>query len=95
MLPFKVGDQVVCISDEWYNIYTGTYIPGPVKGCVYTIKDMYRCGTAVGLILYEVDAPEPPPDVSPGQWGWYAEFFRPVKKTDIGVFRSMLAPTKR
>jgi hypothetical protein len=79
--------MVVCIFDDW-NVQDEN--PKPVKGCIYTVREVYWCIFVrnVGLHFEELrmirmafDGSEP---------GFNSSCFRPVRRTDISVLRSLL-----
>jgi hypothetical protein len=78
-------DQVVCIRDDW--IAEGRALPAacPVKGRIYTIVKTERGRRWMYYFLAELS----------GTDCWNEEAFRPVKKTDIGIFTKMLKSTKK
>jgi hypothetical protein len=89
-----IGDMVVCVDarpplpDLVYPL---------VEGCVYTVRAF--TGTHFGfgpngealeepaIALEEVENPE-------HEYGFFLRRFRPVKRTDISVFREALNPIK-
>lgn len=98
-MSFHVGQKVVCVDDDWtapgYDVPTGLTV-----GSVYTITGVIsssvHCAEYMGardhlaLLLAEVDHPIFP-DI-----GFASPRFRPVKTTDISIFRAMLvAPPKQ
>src|SRR6266404_117111 len=88
---FVVGDQVVCIEEDW-EIYEGEeHLIFPKKGNIYTIREMImgdhvHFGEHLFLNFVEI--------VNPDNWRGEIMFvafcFRPVKKTSIDVFNAIL-----
>lgn len=84
------GMMVVCLADGWNNSisadgHLGPASPGPhpVKGCVYGVMQVGKaeCG-AIALHL----------DGYPSCW-YRAAWFKPVRTTNISVFRDLLTPS--
>lgn len=86
-------DFVICIDDDWgpaeqelVTVYNGKV---PKKGIVYTIRDVLMSDQHVGYRLEEIVNPlvcygysmEPT---------FSADQFRPVKDSDLDIFREML-----
>jgi hypothetical protein len=82
MCDFLVGQKVVCIYAEFS---TGPHHAGLVEGKIYEVEfvKVSSCGLAQILV-----------DDSGGLY--IADRFRPVidRKTDISLFKAMLAPYK-
>ena len=87
-MSFHVGQKVVCIDQD------NPTEPGPhaVKGCVYTISEIIWYGADItpfpGLCFqfYELRFEGHAYYLA----GFEAEGFRPVKTTNIEIFRQML-----
>ena len=88
---FEIGQQVVCIWDDWRPKPDGErpFIPA-VKGQVYTIKEWFEAythcpiaGIPIGDHLFLVFK-------ETGNTGFMSYFFRPVRKTDISIFNGLL-----
>ncbi|MDR6952319.1 hypothetical protein J2X65_001674 [Ancylobacter sp. 3268] len=83
------GQMAACIDDAWGPCTDGfgnvveNINPAPVKGCVYTVREVYPFMGAIFIGLVEFS----PDD------GFRARRFRPVRPTSIEVFRDLLAPT--
>lgn len=90
MWDVKVGDQVVCIRDDWRDSSLQCVQLPHVQG-IYTIRDTLIEEWKGERILYlhfeEVRNPISWYGVEPG---FIAEWFRPVRRTDISVLRSLL-----
>jgi hypothetical protein len=100
MIPYSVGDMVVCIYDgEWNNNIGIIPISLPTKGCIYTVRSMFDipCG-AVYIRLVEIINPLPSCGGF-GEAGFIAHYFRPVKKTSIEslerIARTLYVPQKQ
>jgi len=92
MWNVKPGDMVVCVSDYWEIDKATDHLPKPVKGIIYTVRDVYvdPCdSTTVGLRFEEIVLPKIClcGTVEPGFW---VKRFRPVRRNDISVLRSLL-----
>lgn len=97
----NIGDQVICIMDDWFIGPEKALLKPtlPIKGCVYTIRDIFRgypnpYNEYIGLVFEEF--------INPLMWDLsiYREInfnsfcFRPVKKTNIEQFKGLLNPSK-
>jgi hypothetical protein len=98
----SIGQKVVCIDDRRGNAGRYDHETLPQRGSVYTIREIVPCKDLGydedGLRLVEI--------VNPG--GWYVSpsgpvlrelafrvsRFRPVRTTNIDVFRQMLEPQR-
>ena len=78
-----VMDQVVCIRDEWPCRLLGH--DHPVKDSIYTIVSVTRNARGIWYTLAEIR----------NYHRWDADNFRPVKKTYIGIFTSLVKTKKR
>lgn len=96
MANWHVGMQVVCGDqadpasrvEEWQK--RGIY---PVKGIVYTIRNIvFKSSDGAPLLLLEEIINPPPPgyELEPG---FHARHFRPVRKTSIDCFLAILSKT--
>lgn len=87
---FSIGQQVVCIEDKYWRAHCGETTP--VKGRIYTIREIEVHKEGVGLRFEEiVNAPF---QYSDGlkECAFWRHAFRPVRKTDISIFTAMLTP---
>lgn len=91
-----VGTQVVCLSDVWFDdagrkaAVLGMNVPH--KGSVYTVRGIYKSSQFdfVGLRLEElINAAVDLVGLEPA---FDINGFRPVKKTSIDQFTSLLSP---
>ncbi len=93
MADWHVGMQVVCIAYADPLLRRTPYERAaryPVKGCVYTIRDFYP-GKPETILLEEIVNSPPRPGAF--EAGFNRGGFRPVRKTSIDIFRSLLTPT--
>ena len=86
--------QVVCIA-EWGKPDVPFVLHWPVKGCIYTIRNVEVIGDTVALWLQEVQ--NPPVGSACSEVGFSSRGFRPLRshKTDIGVFQKLLVPSPK
>lgn len=89
MSMFHVGQRVVFIGPDGSELYKSWGVKFPVKGCVYTIREIGPFNMTV-LLLEEIHNPPYPGTTYEGGFGIC--FFRPVRDTSIEVFRKLLAP---
>ena len=78
---FQVGQQVVCVKSDRFGILE--------RGRIYTVEKVVkgwdgRRRNQYGITVCEIDVPQP-------YAGFVRRRFRPVRKTDISVFQSLLA----
>jgi hypothetical protein len=89
MSIYRPGVKVVCVIDSWIS---PTALNRPVKGTVYTIRDVEESG--IGLFLRFVEIENPSYEYREGiiEASFQALAFRPVaeRKTDISIFKAML-----
>lgn len=88
---FEIGQQVICISDNWhYRLYQEKM---PYKGGIYTIRGFNNRMEMLGLFFEEIINPILPYDEGLEEVSFHSVSFRPVKKTSIEVFRNLLVST--
>lgn len=80
MSNFHVGQEVVCVDDRPTPL---RWPKPPTKGAHYTVTELRHDGEKCILINVAEHTPT---------FGWYAHRFRPVRKTSIEIFTSMLNP---
>lgn len=97
---FHIGAQVVCVDDKWVH----TVQPGiirPTLGCVYTIREIFdwsevlppSLDRGITFTFEEIVNPRMPPmGLENSFYHWH---FKPVKKTSIDTFTSMLNKTPK
>src|SRR6266576_254813 len=94
---FVVGQQVICIEDDW-NIYENEErVNFPKKGNIYTIRSMEMMyGVELGLTFVEIVNPIAIYDDGLGEAVFAAYCFRPIVETSIDVFIAilMITPTR-
>lgn len=87
-MTFKPGDEVVCVDDS------PPRQPGErdrlVKGRIYIVEGIDP-ENGTGLYLAGMPGHVAKPFKHP--FGWAPSRFRPVRKTSIEIFTSMLTPT--
>ena len=89
-MSFHKGQRVVCIKD---GFKAGSGEKTPVKGKVYTIRDIYfaEIKQCECLRLVEiVNTPKNYADIGYGECGFRSQFFRPLCESRIAVFKAML-----
>lgn len=93
MSSFRVGQRVACVSHD--DRVLG--VPYPSVGSVWSVRDVVTCpGTGdVGIRLHGWVSPEN--KLFGVECILYPHCFRPVveRKTDIGIFKAMLTPSKQ
>ncbi len=92
MCPYVVGQQVACIHDgPWKGGWETDRCP--VYGGIYTIREVVPHLDTIGLTFEEiVNIPCPLGHIECiFQW----DNFKPIKKTDISIFKKLLSPTPK
>ena len=83
------GQKVVCINDSFSQFVQALYRELPVKGRVYTIRDVFvgrekivkgNNGATVGLLLDELKNPEDPFHAGNQELGFSSERFAPLEE---------------
>lgn len=94
MSPFYVGQEVVCIVDT--SGHAGPYGEIlPVKGPIYTIRTIEAWANGLALRLNEIVNERHLYICGVAELQFAATAFRPVVKTDITIFQSMLVPNSK
>lgn len=106
MFNFEIGQQVVCVRDDWMPSHG--YLPPnlPVKDQVYTIRGMFEAPwmfeQELWLLFEELYNPSwyPPAMSMSGEPGFCSDRFRPVRKTSIEDLKKLCvdppkSPVKR
>lgn len=95
-MAFRVGQKVVCISDDWEfraRAYANTL---PQAKAVYTVREILDLPTGCGLTLEEIRDLVRWPDKPASEAAWTSRAFRPLidKSTDTGmaILRKLLDP---
>ncbi len=96
-MDFHIRQHVICICDRWS--YEPTWRAAvhtfPKLGGIYTIRDICdRLGT-IGLMFEEIRHEPAWFCVGLVEPAFNAKRFRPVKKSNIGIFKKMLAPAPK
>lgn len=87
-----MSDFVICVNDDWgpsgkelITRYGGKL---PIKGKVYTIREVITRGSREGYRLEEII--NPPVCAGMIEPAFIADQFRPVRDSDMDIFRNML-----
>ena len=93
---FEVGQQVVCIQDDWYVLPEDRPHKRhlPVKGMVYTIRGFVTV-TGLHLLFFELRNPTVTYIDGTTECSFAASMFKPVKKTDISSLVALLKTKPR
>jgi hypothetical protein len=91
----KIGVRCECINDEGFDVVLKHGMRIPVRGTIYTIRDVQEFGTGAGLLLDEVlNDPARWSDGLVFEAAWQVECFRPLPEhtveTDMEVFEPLL-----
>jgi hypothetical protein len=96
-MNFHRGQQVVCIRDRWSHepTWRAAIHTFPKLHAVYIIRDICDRGGLIGLMFEEIW--HAPAHFCAGlvEPAFNAKNFRPVKKTNIDIFKKMLEPNPR
>lgn len=88
MTDIKPGDLVVCVDDNWGEHRNETC---PIKGTVYTVRELFCIGGVAGLWLEEIINNPRQYLGSFGEIGFMEKRFRPVRDDSIDIFRELVA----
>lgn len=105
MTDFYVGQKVVCIAKGDWKVSKAEHLAGgqsiivPENGKIYTVRNIYidPLSGEPGIRLNEII------NDKISKWenftlyleiGWPPHEFRPVKETDISVFKKLLRPIR-
>ena len=95
-MSLYVGQQVVCVNDVFSPcpVWRAAVTSLPVLHGIYTIRHIREAHGLIGLCFHEIISP--PRDFSEGyvEPAFNSKNFRPVKRTSIEVFQTLLVPTK-
>ncbi|WP_105430193.1 hypothetical protein [Neorhizobium sp. T6_25] len=93
---FQVGQKVVCVDDR-FTCGWDRIVKTPVKGQVYTIRQLFTFKACTGpvvtiILLDEIVNPVRKWDAGVMEAGFVPRRFRPVveRKTDISIFTALL-----
>ncbi len=93
-MSFHVGQQVVCVNDQFSPrpSWRRTVRSFPKLHAIYTIREICEGGGLVGFTFYEIVNPRAHFACGYSEPAFNSKNFRPVRKTDIDVFKRLLAP---
>ena len=85
---FRVGQEVVCIKDDWFALAPGAP-PLPICNEIYVVSSISNM--RFGHRSYDLFTLRD----FPSDWRYSVDNFRPVvkTKTDISIFEAMLTPS--
>lgn len=89
-MSFHIGQKVVCVYDGKRSDPDGEY---PEYRGVYTVRELVTHHVDGHLMLYLQEIRNPVVRVESGLWAeqaYGAKYFRPVRTTDISIFKAML-----
>jgi hypothetical protein len=94
-MSFHVGQQVVCVNDRFSRDmrWRRTVRNFPVLNSIYTIREIHVEGPLVGFCFHEILNPYTRFAAGFGEPAFNSRNFRPVRTTNIEVFKRLLAPT--
>lgn len=89
-MTFHIGQKVVCVDGKTHFGH-GTEIT-PTKGTVYTVRSVFLCGFhgTTKIRLNEIHNEPMRYMTGVEECGFGAYRFRPVRETDISIFKAML-----
>jgi hypothetical protein len=87
MIPTNLpaGTKIVCINDSPNHCGEKTNV---VKGEVYTVRGYQQNADEIGVLLFEIDPPDPPYPTEYIIRGYYCYRFRLLE--DLSIFENML-----
>jgi hypothetical protein len=94
-MSFHVGQQVVCVNDRFSRDmrWRQTVRNFPILNSIYTIREIHVEGALVGFCFHEILNPCRWFAAGFGEPAFNSRNFRPVRTTNIEVFKQMLVPT--
>jgi hypothetical protein len=93
-MDFYIGQRVVCISDRFSDepSWRAAVCTFPKLGSVYTIRDICHRVDLVGLLLEEIWHEPAWFCVGFVEPAFNIKHFRPLRKTNVDIFKKMLEP---
>lgn len=92
-MSFYPGQLVVALTT--WDVEPGRIEEPPVRGTVYTVRDVGFDGNEPWIHVHELRNPAVYwgnlPEVREAGWG--TQYFRPITETKLEIFRSLLNPT--
>lgn len=95
MTHLRIGQMVVCVDGDFRGVHPldKTLCQFPARGRIYTIRGfLVRPDDGLGLLLEEIVNPADYYSDGYGEPAFFAYRFRPVKETNIEIFRKLVAP---
>jgi len=93
-MSLDVGQQVVCVNDVFSACpyWRAAVTAFPVLHGIYTIRHIREAHGLIGLCFHEIVSPHR--DFAEGyvEPAFNSRNFRPVKRTDIEIFKKLLVP---
>jgi hypothetical protein len=93
-MDFQIGQHVICICDQWSH--EPTWRPAvhtfPKLRGIYTIRDICDREGVIRLMFEEIWHKPAMFCVGPAEPAFNAKRFRPLKKSNIEIFKKMLEP---
>jgi hypothetical protein len=93
-MDFHIGQHVICICDRWSNepTWRAAVHTFPKLGGIYTIRDICPRVDVVGLVFEEIWHEPAWFCVGLVEPAFNIKRFRPVRKSNIDLFKKMLEP---
>jgi hypothetical protein len=93
-MSFQVGQQVICISDDWLpnELWRRTVRTFPQVNSIYTIREIHYGSKLFGFCFYEFVNPRAHFKNGYHEPAFKSQNFRPVRKTSIDLFEKLLVP---
>jgi hypothetical protein len=93
-MDFHIGQRVVCVSDRFSSepVWRAAVHTFPQIGRIYTIRDICHRVDLVGLLLEEIWHEPAWFCVGFVEPAFNVKHFRPLRKSDISIFKKMLEP---
>ncbi len=94
-MDFYRGQHVVCIGDRFSNepTWRAAIHTFPKLGSIYTIRDICDREGVIGLMFEEIWHAPALFCVGLVEPAFHIRNFRPLRKTNIDIFKKMLEPT--
>ncbi len=93
-MEFHIGQHVVCICDQWSNepTWRAAVHTFPKLQGIYTIRDICDREGLTGLMFEEIWHEPAWFCVGLVEPAFNAKRFRPIRKSNIGIFKKILEP---
>lgn len=93
-MSFGVGDLVECVNDKWTSHHLLPGVVLPVRGGIYTVRELDRDDQGQGILLCEIINPAFKFRDGLAEPAFSVHRFRPIRKPSIEIFRQIVADVR-